>query len=174
MKLLHKHHKKADSPKTHDDQIFEFLSKQKTGVLATVDPNNNPHATVLYYTIERPFAIKFTTKKGTKKSDNITHNNRAMLVAYDETSQTVAQVTGKVSAVEGDKATHEAFMDTLRASLETAQSAIPPISRVDAGEYVAYELRPVEVKMTVYKRPSSESRGIKFETIAIPILNLGN
>jgi nitroimidazol reductase NimA-like FMN-containing flavoprotein (pyridoxamine 5'-phosphate oxidase superfamily) len=172
MKFLRINNKLSHGLGETEDKIFDFLQDHKTGVLATVDPNNMPHASVLFYTIDKTFAARFLTKKGTRKSDNLRHNNHAMLLIYDEKSQTTAQITGIVAEIKDNDETHQVFLNALRASLHTAESAIPPISRVDAGEYVAYELKPAEVKMNVYKRGVLERGSGNYATLRVPSLNL--
>lgn len=174
MKILHKDTNRPDfEPASKQARVYDFLKQQSAGVLATVDPNNNPYAAVIYYTIDTAFVVRFLTKKWTKKSDNLAHNNHAMLVVYDVPSQTTVQISGVVTKVADTNETSEAFRHALGASLDTAANALPPVTKLDAGEYVAYEMRPVEVKMAVYSSRSAENRGKLFETIDLPILKFG-
>ncbi len=167
MNLLQAEKKKKINELTEEELVHNFLNTQKSGVLATVDPNSDPHATVIYYSVDPSFNIRFFTKKQTKKSANLALNNHAMFVVYDEILQTVVQITGRVSEVTDDSATHEAFMNTLRSSLHTASNAIPPIVKVDAGEHIAYKLTPVELKMNVYNRHQSAAKGARFKKIQL-------
>lgn len=165
MNLLSATKKNITKEPTQEEMVLNFLKMQNSGVLATVDPNNNPHAAVIYYSADPSYAIRFLTKKRTKKSDNLDHNNHAMFVVYDEILQTVVQITGKVSEISDENEAHEVFMNALRASLQTASNAIPPVSKVKAGEHVAYKLVPVELKMAVYNRHRSAPKDQRFRTI---------
>jgi hypothetical protein len=108
------------------------------------------------------------TKKRTRSSENLTSNNNAALVVYDEARQATVQVAGTVIEVNDEDQSREAFSNSLRSSLHTAQNAIPPISRLDAGEYVTYKLIPTELKMAVYKRQGTTKAGSTFEVANLP------
>lgn len=137
-----------------NQRIYGFLKENSVGVLATVDPNNNPHATTVYYSMDENFNVFFTTKHDTKKQDNLKHNNHVMLVVYDAFSQTTVQVTGVAQAVTDDVVvSSETFRNTVRAAIRTSESGVPPISKLYAGSYVAYCIKPVQIRMAIFLRP---------------------
>ncbi|MBL8160084.1 pyridoxamine 5'-phosphate oxidase family protein [Candidatus Saccharibacteria bacterium] len=154
MNLLHRHHAKnktAHEDVAPEERIRTFLQEHKTAVLATVNARGVPHATALYYALDDEYTIRFLTKRGTRKSSNLVQNPQVSLVVFDEGRQISVSIAGQAVRVRGEVETHEAFLRTLRASLHTADSAIPPVSRLDAGDYVAYELRPAEIRMQTYR-----------------------
>ncbi len=169
MSVLHLQKKKTDDKVDNQEKVFSFLSGHKTGVLATVDSNYSPHAAVLYYSVDDSLGIRFVTKRRTKKSENLENNPRAAIVVYDEALQTTVQITGTVDEVDDEGQSNEAFRVSLKSSLQTAQSAIPPISRLDAGEHVTYRLIPAEIKMTIFKRQNSKVAGSSLEIIDLPL-----
>lgn len=136
-------------------RIFAFLQGQQSGVLATVDPNQNPHAVVIYYSIDEDFTVYFATKRETKKSDNLSHNNHAMLLVYEEQEQITVQVTGECQDISDTPASREVYKQMVEASMKTSESGIPPISKLSAGDYIAYRLDPVRIRMAVFNRPDS-------------------
>jgi general stress protein 26 len=133
-----------------DEQALDFLKDRPAGVIATVGPNGDPHAAVIYYAIDDAFAVTFLTKRGTKKSDNLVHHNHAMLVVFDLPSQTSVQIAGKVEEITDKSEVQQVFRDTLRASLHSGRTAIPPIVKLHAGTFVAYKLTPVRVRLAAY------------------------
>lgn len=139
-------HKKHD--KAHD-----FLKGHPVGVLATVDPDGNPHAAAIYFTIDGSSTISFLTKAGTKKADNLKRNGRAVLVVYDAMLQTTVQVTGEAVAVADPAEVNEVFAGILTASIAVSNTSVPPISKLQAGDYVAYRLRPKQVRIAVFSKP---------------------
>lgn len=147
-----------------NERIYTFLKEQPVGVLASVDPNSNPHAAVIYFGIDEDFKVSFTTKRDTKKNDNIKHNNHVMLVAYDPLSQTTIQITGVAKEITDDKEAAEAFQNTLAAARRASNSNMPPISKLLAGHYVTYRVNPVQIRMAIFSRPDSGGYDI-FETI---------
>jgi hypothetical protein len=150
-------------------RAYAFLEKHPAGVLSTVDPNGDPHAAVIYYAVDSSLVVTFLTKRKTKKSDNLAHNSHAMLVVFDEALQTTAQVTGVVVEIVNSVEVQQVFRDTLRTSLHSGRSAIPPIVKLHAGEFVAYRLKPVKVRLSAYAHPDIRGPGKMFETLDLPL-----
>lgn len=145
------HNAKGATKKTpHESEILAFFDEHRTGVLSTVDVHGQPFAAVVYYTVDPSFTVKFQTKRSTKKSDNLTYNNHASLLVYDEAQQKTAQIRGTVREVASSEEDHELFRASLRASLHTSGNGVPPASKISAGEYVSYELTPSDVDMSIY------------------------
>jgi pyridoxine/pyridoxamine 5'-phosphate oxidase len=152
---------------TKDIRVLNFLNNHKSGVLATVSNNKMPHASVIYYHIDSTFTITFLSKARTQKSQDIKRNPNATLVIYDEASQTTVQVQGAVFELTDSKAVSDVFRNTLRASLITSKLGVPPIAKLNAGQYIAYKLAPSEIRMAVYARPDSGNYERLFETIEL-------
>lgn len=136
-------------------RIYNFLQEHPIGVLATIDPNGNPHAVVVYFSVDKDFTLSFITKRETKKHDNLKRNNRTMIVTYEPNTQTTVQVTGIANEVSGISETARIFSNTIKSSKETSEAGIPPISKLNAGQYVAYHLRPLQIRMAMFIRPDS-------------------
>ena len=143
----------------------DFLKKHKVGVLATASPNGDPYAAAIYYTVDSALAISFLTKTGTKKADNLEHNNHAMLVVYEAETQTTVQVMGSVSKVTDDTEANRVFSQVVYASIDTSKTDIPPILKLDEGEYVTYKLTPTQVRMASFSHAKSGGYDTLFKTI---------
>ena len=150
-------------------RTYNFLQNHPAGVLATVDPNGDPHAAVIYYSTDESLTVTFLTKDGTKKSDNLAHYNHAMLTVFDEKLQTTVQVTGIVTKITSDTEISQLFRSMLRASLHHGRSAVPPITRLQKGQFVGYRLKPVQVRLSAYAHPAVRGLGTMFETIDFPL-----
>lgn len=131
-------------------EAYEFLKKHKVGVLATVSPDNDPYAAAIYFTVEPSLDVLFVTKVRTKKADNLDHNNHAMMIVYEENTQTTVQLTGSVTKITDAVEVNRLFTDSIYTSLETSGSDVPPIAKLDDGEYVAYRLKPTQIRMAVF------------------------
>ncbi len=165
MSLLSKPlNKETASSSESNQRIYDFLKMHPVGVLATVDPNGNPNATVIYYSVDEYFKAIFITKRDTKKNDNLQHNNHLQLVAYDASSQTTAQITGIAIDITDTSEADEAFNATLKAAVRTSEAGVPPISKLYAGQYVAYHIEPKQIRMAVFARPDPGGYDI-YETI---------
>ncbi|HKR81996.1 MAG TPA: pyridoxamine 5'-phosphate oxidase family protein [Candidatus Saccharimonadales bacterium] len=143
----------------------DFLKKHKVGVLATVSPNCDPYAAAVYYAVDSALNVSFLTKTGTKKADNLEHNNHAMLVVYEAESQTTVQVTGSVSKITDLTEMNEVFAQVVYASVDASHTDIPPFIKLDEGEYVAYRLKPTQVRMAVFSHAKSGGYDTLFKTI---------
>ena len=156
----------TDTPLSDRQQrIYEFLFETSIGLLSSTDPEGDPHGAVIYYTINKHFEVEFLTKVETKKYDNLIHNNHVMLTVFEPLTQTTVQLTGVAKEV-----TSGFVMDTIAArvlgtSLKTSDAGMHPLSKLDAGAYVAFKIEPVQVRMAVYARPDPGDYSDLFETV---------
>lgn len=147
-----------------DRQIYEFLHAHPIGVLTSVDPNGRPHGVVIYYSVDKKFNFTFTAKAGTKKHDNISRDGNVMLVVYEAYSQTTTQISGIAEEVTDKDEATKIYSNTLRASMNTSEAGVPPISKLFAGNYVAYKIKPKQIRYAVFERPDPGSFDL-YETI---------
>lgn len=146
------------------EQIYGFLKANRTGVLSTVNPEGDPNASVIYFTVNDIFELTFTTKRDTRKHDNIQHNNHVQLTVYETGTQTMVQVTGVAQDVSDTPESQAIFRGTLEAALNTSLAGIPPVSKMDAGYYVAYRLQPKQIRMAVFSGAKGDLREM-FKTL---------
>ncbi len=148
-------------------KIYEFLKSHPIGVLSTVDSKNNPHATTIYVIVEEDLTLKFLSKHDTQKIQNIENNPNVMLVVFDAKTQTNLQVVGKAEDISSDeKRAGHVFKEILEITRQTSQADVPPVSKLFAGSYVAYEIKPKQIRYSTYqlhKSPSLESEFINLE-----------
>lgn len=146
-------------------KIYKFLNTHPVGTLSTTDEDGNPHASVVYFSVNEEFTITFVTRKRTRKYQNLQQDVRAMLVAFDTADQTTVQISGVVSRLEQSADIQQAMRDMVKASYTTSKpGSPPPITKLEAGEYAAYQLLPQEIRYAVFThtdRPGSDP----FETI---------
>lgn len=153
MKMSHKPHIASSISKESSQRILSFLKHHPIGTLSTVTPDGDPHGAVIYYSIDDDFIVRFTTKRKTRKFDNLTFRNRGMLVVYEAPSQTTVQVIGVTEEITDNAEAQAEFRNMLESSMETSQAGLPPISKLYAGSYVAMRLKPVQIRMAIFARP---------------------
>ncbi|HWB39199.1 MAG TPA: pyridoxamine 5'-phosphate oxidase family protein [Candidatus Saccharimonadales bacterium] len=147
-------------------RIFNFIDHNRAGVLASVDPNGEPHAAVVYHSINKQdFCVSFLTKTGTKKYDNLVRNNHVVLVIFEPLSQTVAQVIGEAHELTNSGEVNDVAATICETSLESSPNGIIPIAKLDAGEYTAFRIEPKQIRMACYARPDSGDYNRIFESI---------
>ena len=147
------------------ERILDFLQNHNIGVLATVDPNGDPNAAAIYFTVDASLDISFLTKVGTKKHDNLQRHSHAMLVAYEAMSQTTVQIKGIASEVTDTSEAHQIFADVLKIAMDTGASGIPPIDKLELGKHVMYRIKPKEIHMATFIRAKSGAYDTIFETL---------
>lgn len=129
-----------------------------------MDPHGNPHATTIYYSVDEDFNIYLSTKRDTKNHDNLQRNNHTMLVIYEAYSQSTVQVTGVAEEITDNPEAHEVFRGTFKAAMKTSESVVPPITKLFADNYVAYRIKPAQIRMAAFVRPDPGGYDM-FETI---------
>lgn len=148
-------------------KVYKFLKSHPIGVLSTVDSSHNPHATTIYVVVEEDLRLKFLSKRDTQKIQNIESNNHVVLVVFEAKTQTNVQIIGAVEDISGDeKRAGDVFKEVLEITRQTSQADVPPISKLFAGNYVAYEIKPKRIHYSTYqlhKSPSLESEFINLE-----------
>ena len=154
-------HTQSDKQK----RIRTFLEQNPIGVLSTVNPDGNPHGAVVYFVLGEDFSASFLTRSGTRKSDNIKHQDRVTLTVFEPESQTTAQIIGRAKAIIDNDKVNAVASDVLRISLKTSEAGIPPISKLEAGSYNAFTIEPVQINMAVYRKPDSGGYTELFESI---------
>jgi len=154
----------ASSPES-EQLIREFLQSHHSGVLATSDMSGNPHAAVVYFSLDDSFNLIFATKTETQKYKNIEQNKQVAFVCYDEQSQTTVDIRGHAEATDNPDLRTQALNNMFASSATVSQRELPPAEKLFAGEYVAVRIVPQVIRMAVYARPDAESNDELFETI---------
>jgi general stress protein 26 len=149
----------------HNNNAKKFLRSHPVGVLATVGHDHRPHAAAIYFTVDSQFNIKFITKSETRKAANLLQHIHAMLVVYEPESQTTVQVTGDVSKVEDTTEVNRIFTEIIYTSLDVSNTDIPPPTRLSTGEYLAFSMKPTEIRMAVFTKPKFGDYNEIFKTI---------
>lgn len=146
-------------------RIHTFLRAHHTAVLSTVTPDNDPHGTVIYYTVDDDFTFYILTKTGTRKYDNMVHNDHVMLTIFDADSQAVAQVVGLAAECGDSHAVDEVAGMLFDPARRAGSDGLPPIVKLQAGPFTAFQIHPVQIRMANYGQPDSGDYNSMFESI---------
>ena len=145
--------------------IRDFLQARHSGVLATADRAAMPHAAVIFFSADDNFRVLFATKTETQKGKNLEQNEQVALASYDEATQTSIQITGRVEVVTNSEERQQALNNLYHFSETTSRATLPPIEKLFAGDYTAFKIIPLVIKMGVFLRPDSESNEDMYETL---------
>jgi general stress protein 26 len=146
-------------------KIVDFLTKNHLGVLATASLSGKPHAVAVYYVIDSDLNFFFITKENTEKHKNLQQNPNASLAVYDAKTQTTLQVDGQVTLDEDPQSFMNVFTQILRISMDMSEGAVPPISKLKAGEHHLYRLSPKNMRLAEYTKPEHGNLGDLFEIV---------
>jgi uncharacterized protein YhbP (UPF0306 family) len=167
--MLRKHstkHIEARSQLTERQwRIFYFLQSNPVGVLSSVTPDNTPHGTVIYFSIDSHFTIFFITKDKTRKHDNLRHNSHVMLTVFEPASQTTVQITGVATEMTDTVDISKIAGAVVRACSRTSNAGLPPISKLQAGTYVGYKITPAQIRMATYSNSGPGDLESLFDSI---------
>ena len=146
-------------------RITEFLKHNQIAVLATVGSDNRPHTAVIYFYIDADLNIYFITKEKTAKYKNIIENPEVALSVYEPSSQTTVQASGRADIVTDMTRVNEIFRHVLAVTKSTSESSIPPISKIEGGEYKCFCIRPRTIRLAEYTKPEHGDFSGMFEAV---------
>lgn len=123
------------------EEALSFLFAHTSGILATVSPEGNPHARLMYYTCDDFFNIYFLTVANTRKAGDIAAHPRAAFVISELEMPRTLQLEGTV-----ENLTDTAVIDPLLTDfVHTLTSVKPygiPLERFDTGTLAFYRITP--------------------------------
>ncbi|MBI5357532.1 pyridoxamine 5'-phosphate oxidase family protein [Candidatus Saccharibacteria bacterium] len=149
-------------------KITNFLNKNQIAVLATIGADNRPQTAVIYFYVDADLNIYFITKEKTTKYQNIIDNPEVALSVYEQETQTTVQASGKAEEVHDPGRVNEVFRHVLSVTKSTSESSIPPVSKIDAGGYKCFCIRPRSIRLAEYTKPEHGEHDGLFETVVVP------
>jgi uncharacterized pyridoxamine 5'-phosphate oxidase family protein len=145
--------------------MYDFLKSNPVGVLSTVTKNGDPHGVAIYFSVDEHLTLAFLTRRGTRKYANIAHHNVVMLTVFCRQTQTTLQVSGRASEVRDELQLNRIAAATLGSALATSHNGLPPITKLQAGEYAAFTIKPTQICMAMYERPEPGKYADLFESV---------
>ena len=141
---------------TVSPDIAEFLKNSHVMVLATASANGIPHAASVFYATDTQMNIYFLTKDQTTKSRNIIANPQVAAVVYDAEMLRTTQITGNAKKVEDPQMMQKA-QEVMERFAKQIAGAPPPVTKLDAGEYILYRITPQSIRLADYKYGSGDT-----------------
>jgi general stress protein 26 len=142
-----------------------FLTRHKTGVLATVSASGDAHASMVYYTADENFNIYILTLINSRKYQGLAaHPQVAFTVSTPDIPQTL-QIEGTAMDVsldeEGAKKKEELFK-----VLNSNNWFYAPVTKLDPAESVIIWIKPTWIRWADYAFEQSGNANV-FKEIAI-------
>ena len=88
-----------------------------------------------------------------------------MLTIFDPRTQTTVQVTGIAEEIIDSYEVNNIAGSITGISLKTSEGGLLPITKLEEGEFTAFQVKPVQIRMAVYGRPDPGSYEDLFESI---------
>lgn len=132
---------------------FKFLRNNHTAVVATVDMQMNVSTTPVTFIVTNDRKLRFVTGDKSTKYKDILVNNKIALSVVDSKDTTSVNIAGAATVVYDNdeiKKTLKA-VDSLRMDDE-----IPPVIKLNHGDYVVVELDPSRMQYTSFSSKSDE------------------
>jgi len=128
---------------------FAFLTKHKTGVLATVSAQGESRSRLIYYVCDDNFTIYFSTLSSTRKFlDFAVHPQASFTVATEDVPQTL-QIEGVVSEVTEEQRI-ERWLAPLVDVLMSNKLFYWPVLKLSQGEVKLMQLKPTWIRWADY------------------------
>lgn len=132
------------------EKIVKLLQLHRVGVLATVTADGDPHASTIYVNADDNLNVSFSTKRETRKYENIARHNTVMIVVYDPSGQVAVQLSGKAVEVHDAEEQMKIYSANLKAAEQTGPDVVPPLAKIPAGQYVAFRVEIENIWLSDY------------------------
>ncbi len=145
-----------DSQENAREKVLEFLKERPHGILSTVSANGKPWGSSIYFAHDEDIDLFFITKVNTLKYKNIQENPNVALTISDDSLQTTVQIAGRVDRVPAKDIVDVVMKKLARIKPKDNNKWVPPIVKVDAGEYIVLKITPNKMHFANYQQVKSD------------------
>lgn len=135
-----------------DDSVIKFVKAHSVAVLATVDESGQPYTSTIYYATFGDEEVRFITKSGTAKYENLLENGKAAMTITDSKKPVAVNLSGTVAKLD-ESTDHDTTMQTIFKVAQEKHNDYPPIVKLHEGGFAAFSFRPNEAKLTDFTKP---------------------
>lgn len=129
----------------------KFLKNQEVAVLSTISSDNQVQAAAIYYLYGPKDNLYILTKSGTSKARNMLANPQVAITIYDAEQLKTIQIQGHARIEDDLKIKHWLF-DFLGGPRDyKGGKQMPPLTELDAGNYIAFRIEPSVSHYSNYK-----------------------
>jgi uncharacterized pyridoxamine 5'-phosphate oxidase family protein len=139
------------------DSIGDFIKSHAKAVIATVDSDNQPSTSVIFYIIDKNDELHFITKSQTKKFENLKVNNKAALTIVDNDKPIAVNSTGIVVEVTEQSDRDLIMQDIFKLSYGELHD-YAPIIKLHKGSFAVMKFIPKQAKMTDFTQPMGKAK----------------
>lgn len=130
-------------------KIMGYIDHNPAAVLSTVG-NDGPHGAVIYVVTASHATLCFVTKNKTQKYTNLIEHPAVSLTFFNEKEGTTLQAAGNAFTAD-DPQLKELVLDKMRKAHAVQADWLPPITKLDAGEYVVIGVQLTYARLAEYQ-----------------------
>ena len=134
-----------------------YIDNNPAAVLSTVDDAGKPHGAVIYVCTASHGTVCFVTKNLTRKYVNITERPDVHLTFFNERESSTLQLEG-TATVTDDPAMIDYVMKKMTQSHAIQSDWLPPVTKVQAGEYVIIGVKIVNARLAEFGGSSGDGK----------------
>jgi uncharacterized pyridoxamine 5'-phosphate oxidase family protein len=143
--------------KLFGNNVTEFVKAHSRAVIATVDEENQPSTSVIFYVLDKHDELHFITKSQTKKFENLKLNNKAALTIVDTEKPIAVNITGIALEVTEQTIRDAIMQDIFKLSYGELHD-YAPIIKLHKGSFSVLKFIPHMAKMTDFTQPMGKAK----------------
>lgn len=143
--------------KLFGNNVTDFVKAHSRAVIATVDTDNQPSSSIIFYVLDKHDELHFITKSQTKKFENLKLNNKAALTIVDTDKPVAVNITGNVVEVTEQAIRDEIMQDIFKLSYGELHD-YAPIIKLHKGSFSVLKFIPHQAKMTDFTQPMGKAK----------------
>lgn len=138
-------------------EALAFLKSHSLATLATVSPEGQPRARLVYYASDDAFNVYFLSLANTRKVTDIRTNPKAALVVASGDKEHTLQIEGEFVEMT-DTATFGPMITELSRNLYPEAGPSAPITHMDKARPVFFKLAPTWIRWNDFTLGDGNSR----------------
>ncbi len=132
-------------------KIASYINDNPIATLGTIGSDGTPRGSAVYVCPdEEKHIVYFLTKNGTQKYTNILAHDVVSLTIVNPSQNSTLQATGKAFTVRDSQALDAVTKQMVRAN-PLASEWIPPVSRLNAGQYVIVGVKITHARLAEFE-----------------------
>ncbi len=143
-----------DKPLSRPHENDGTTKLDNTAVLSTSDGRGNVHASVIHYILDKDENIYFLTKTETTKVKNLESNSKVQITIHPSESLQVLYIKGTAEPIADAKLKQQVFEHIIEPRKYIEGTKLPPIAKLDKGNYIAYKVTATDSNYMDYSEQS--------------------
>jgi uncharacterized protein YhbP (UPF0306 family) len=140
-----------------DKTIIDFLKGHSKAVIATVDSQDQPSTSAIFYIVDKSNSIFFVTKSQTTKSENLKLNSKAALTILDDSMPITLSLIGVAVEIIDQKDRDDVMQEVFKLSYSELHD-YAPIIKLHKGSFSVMKFIPTQGKLTDYTKPMGQAK----------------